>query len=51
MPDQIADDALCMKGLTVLEDRLGPVEAFRFLALMSRQSFDYQQMMAKVPSS
>jgi hypothetical protein len=43
MPDQVADDILCAKGLTVLEDKLGPVQTFRFLALISRQSFDYQQ--------
>ena len=43
MPDRVADDVLCAKGLTVLEDKLGPVETLRFLALISRQSFDYQQ--------
>jgi hypothetical protein len=43
MANPITDDALCAKGLTVLEDHLGPVEALRFLALISRQPFDYQR--------
>ena len=43
MPEQLTDDALCAKGLAVLADRLGPVHTLRFLALMSRQSFDYQR--------
>jgi hypothetical protein len=42
MSDSLEDDALCAKGLTVLEDHLGPVQALRFLALISRQPFDYQ---------
>jgi len=42
MPDSLEDDALYAKGLAVLEDHLGPVEALRFLALISRQPFDYQ---------
>jgi hypothetical protein len=42
MPDSLEDDALCAKGLVVLEDHLGPVQALRFLALISRQPFDYQ---------
>lgn len=43
MSDRLDDDALCTKGLAVLEDHLGPVEALRFLALISRQPFDYQR--------
>lgn len=43
MSDQFTDDALCAKGLAVLEDKLGPVQTLRFLALLSRQPFDYQQ--------
>jgi hypothetical protein len=43
MPDQFTDDALYTKGLTVLEDKLGPVQTLRFVALLSRQPFDYQQ--------
>ena len=42
MADSLEDDALCAKGLAVLEDHLGPVQALRFLALISRQPFDYQ---------
>jgi hypothetical protein len=43
MPDSLPDDALCAKAVAVLEDHLGPVEALRFLALISRQPFDYQR--------
>jgi hypothetical protein len=41
MSESLEDDALCAKGLAVLEDHLGPVQALRFLALISRQPFDY----------
>lgn len=43
MTESLADDALCAKGLALLEDQLGPVETLRFLALLSRQPFDYQR--------
>ena len=43
MAEQLTDDALYAKGLAVLEDHLGPVHTLRFLALMSRRSFDYQR--------
>lgn len=43
MPDPLEDDALRAKGLAVLEGHLGPVQALRFLALISRQPFDYQR--------
>ena len=43
MPEPLADEALCVKGLAVLEDHLGPVDALRFFALISRQFFDYQR--------
>lgn len=43
MPEPLTDDALCARGLTALEDQLGPVQALRFLALISRQPFDYQR--------
>lgn len=43
MTESLADDALCVKGLALLEDQLGPVETLRFLALLSRQPFDYQR--------
>jgi hypothetical protein len=43
MTESLADDALCAKGLALLEDQLGPVQTLRFLALFSRQPFDYQR--------
>ena len=36
------DDALLAKGMAVLNANLGPVDALRFLALLSREPFDYQ---------
>ncbi len=40
---EISSDAVLRdRGFAVLEQELGPVEAFRFLALLSRQPFDYQ---------
>ena len=42
MPDTLADDSLCREGVIVLEKGLGPVQALRFLAMISRQPFDYQ---------
>ncbi len=41
MTESLADDALCAKGLALLEDQLGSVETLRFLALLSRRPFDY----------
>lgn len=43
MPKLFADDKLCNKGFEIPEEYLGPVQALRFLALISRQPFDYQQ--------
>lgn len=43
MSEPLADEVLYTKGLAVLEDSLGPVEALRFLSLVSRQPFDYQR--------
>jgi hypothetical protein len=42
MTKQPADVVLREKGLTALERELGPVQALRFLAMISRQPFDYQ---------
>ena len=42
MSEQPADVALREKGLAALEQELGPAEALRFLAMISRQPFDYQ---------
>jgi len=43
MSEPLADETLYAKGLTVLEEHLGPVDALRFLACISRQPFDYQR--------
>lgn len=43
MPELLENDVLYIKGLAVLEDHLGPVEALRFLAMISREPFDYQR--------
>ncbi len=43
MSESLADDALCAKGLALLEDQLGPVQTLRFLALISCQPFEYQR--------
>ena len=43
MPKLFGDDKLCNKGFEILEENLGPVQALRFLALISRRPFDYQQ--------
>lgn len=42
MTETLTDEALTEKGVTLLEENLGPVQALRFLALLSRESFDYQ---------
>ncbi len=42
MAEPLADDALRAQGVAVLEEHLGPVQALRFLALVSREPFDYQ---------
>lgn len=41
--EALRDDKLCNKGFEILEENLGPVQALRFLALISRQPFDYRQ--------
>ena len=43
MAEQLTDSALYVKGLAILEDHLGPVHTLRFLALLSREPFDYQR--------
>ena len=43
MSEPLVDEVLCAKGFAVLEDHLGPVDALRFLACISRQPFDYQR--------
>lgn len=43
MAEQLSDNAVYSRGIVALEDKLGPVETFRFLAMVSRQNLDYQQ--------
>jgi hypothetical protein len=43
MPDSLANECLWEKGLSVLESQLGPVQTLEFMAMVSRQPFDYQQ--------
>lgn len=47
MHEPIADDVLCCRGFEALEEELGPVETLRFLSLISRQPFDYQEWRQK----
>jgi len=42
MSSTLLDDTLYKKGIELLENQLGPVQTLRFLALISRQPFDYQ---------
>jgi hypothetical protein len=43
MAKQLAEDELREQAVRVLSDNLGPVNALRFLALISREPFDYQE--------
>lgn len=43
MAEQLRDHAVYSQGIMALENKLGPVEILRFMALVSRQQFDYQQ--------
>lgn len=43
MTDRLAEQELRQRGVRALEEKLGPVEALRFLALVSRDPFDYQK--------
>jgi hypothetical protein len=43
MGEQVSDEKVYSRGILALEDKLGPVETLRFLAIVSRQNFDYQQ--------
>jgi len=42
MTNTLLDKTLYTKGIELLEENLGPVQTLRFLALVSRQPFDYQ---------
>jgi hypothetical protein len=43
MIERIPDEVLRDQAIAVLEEELGPVETLRFLALVSRERFDYQK--------
>jgi hypothetical protein len=43
MAKQLSEKELREQAVRALSDRLGPVDALRFLALISREPFDYQQ--------
>lgn len=43
MGEVLTDQELRQRAVQALEERLGPVEALRFLALVSREPFDYQE--------
>jgi hypothetical protein len=43
MAKQRSEDELRQQATQALNERLGPVDALRFLALVSREPFDYQQ--------
>ena len=43
MAKQLTDHELRQQAVRALSDGLGPVDALRFLALVSREPFDYQE--------
>ena len=43
MVKQLSEKELREQAVLALTDSLGPVEALRFLALVSREPFDYQE--------
>jgi hypothetical protein len=43
MAKQLTEQELRQQAVRALSDSLGPVDALRFLALVSREPFDYQQ--------
>lgn len=43
MAKQLTERELRQQAVRALTDSLGPVEALRFLALVSREPFDYQE--------
>ncbi len=42
MAENLTEQELRRQAIEALSDRLGPVDALRFLALVSREPFDYQ---------
>jgi hypothetical protein len=47
MAKQLTEKELRQQAVRALTDSLGPVEALRFLALVSREPFDYQEWRRK----
>jgi hypothetical protein len=43
MAKQLTEHQLRRQAVQALSDNLGPVDALRFLALVSREPFDYQK--------
>jgi len=43
MTKQLTEQELRRQAVQALSDSLGPVDALRFLALVSREPFDYQE--------
>jgi hypothetical protein len=43
MPELPAGKDLLDRGLSALKNQLGPVQTSEFMAMVSRQPFDYQQ--------
>ena len=43
MAKQLNEEELRRQAVRVLTEKLGPVDALRFLALVSREPFDYEQ--------
>ena len=43
MAKLLSEQELREQAVRALDDHLGPVEALRFLALVSREPFDYQE--------
>ena len=43
MAKVLTEHELRQRAVQVLAEKLGPVDALRFLALVSREPFDYQQ--------
>jgi hypothetical protein len=42
MSEQMTNEGLLEKGLGLLESQLGPAQTLQFMAMVSRQPFDYQ---------
>jgi len=47
MAKQLTEQELRREAVQALSDRLGPVDALRFLALISREPFNYQEWRRK----